>query len=54
MNDVIIFIKKMKKVFELLPDEEIDTYNEMYNNYPIKDFIAWINQKYQKLYSDKN
>ena len=31
MNDVIIFINKMKTVFDFLPDEEIDIYNDVYN-----------------------
>ena len=46
MNDVIIFINKMKTVFDLLPDEEIDTYNNIYNE-STEDFIAWINKKYE-------
>lgn len=46
MNDVIIFINKMKTVFNLLPDEEIDIYNDIYNK-STEDFIAWINQKYE-------
>ena len=47
MNDVIIFINKMKTVFDLLPDEEIDTYNNIYNE-STEDFIAWINRKYEE------
>lgn len=47
MNDVIIFINKMKKVFELLPDEEIDVYNDIYNE-STEEFIAWINKKYKE------
>ena len=54
MNDIVIFINKMKKVFELLPDEEIDTYNAIYNDFPTETFVAWINKQYQKLYLDKN
>lgn len=46
MNDVIIFINKMKTVFNLLPDEEIDTYNDIYNESTEK-FVVWINQKYE-------
>ncbi len=46
MNDVIIFLNKMKAVFDVLPDEEIDTYNDLYNESTEK-FIAWINQKYE-------
>ena len=46
MNDVIIFINKMKTVFNLLPDEEIDIYNDIYNESTEK-FVVWINQKYE-------
>lgn len=46
MNDVIIFINKMKTVFNFLSDEEIDIYNDIYNE-STEDFIAWINQKYE-------
>lgn len=47
MQDVIIFINKMKVVFNLLPDEEIDTYNDIYNESTEK-FITWINRKYEE------
>ena len=47
MNDVIIFINKMKTVFNLLPDEEIDIYNDIYNE-STEDFITWINRKYEE------
>lgn len=47
MQDVIIFINKMKVVFYLLPDEEIDTYNDIYNESTEK-FITWINRKYEE------
>lgn len=47
MQDVIIFINKMKAVFNLLPDEEIDTYNDIYNE-STEDFITWINRKYEE------
>ena len=47
MKDVIIFINKMKVVFNLLPDEEIDTYNNVYNE-STEEFIAWINKKYEE------
>ena len=53
-NDVITFINKMKVVFNLLPDEEIDIYNDMYNDYPTEDFIKWINQKYEELKTSIN
>lgn len=48
MNDVVIFINKMKTVFSSLPDEEIDLYNDMYNDTSTEDFVAWINQKYEE------
>ena len=47
MNDVIIFINKMKTVFNLLSDEEIDTYNDIYNE-STEEFIIWINKKYEE------
>lgn len=47
MNDVIIFINKMKTVFNLLPDEEIDIYNDIYNE-STEEFITWINKKYKE------
>ena len=47
MQDVIIFINKMKIVFNLLPDEEIDTYNDIYNK-STEEFITWINRKYEE------
>ena len=47
MKDVIIFINKMKIVFNLLPDEEIDTYNDIYNK-STEEFITWINKKYKE------
>ena len=47
MNDVIIFINKMKIVFNLLPDEEIDIYNDIYNE-STEEFITWINRKYEE------
>ena len=48
IKNIISFIDKMKAILDIIPDEEIDVYNEMYNNYPTKDFIAWINQKYEQ------
>ena len=47
--DVIAFINKMKDVFSALPDEEIDTYNDLYNDAPTEEFIAWTNRKYDEL-----
>lgn len=46
-DDVIIFINKMKVVFYLLPDEEIDIYNDIYNK-STEEFITWINRKYEE------
>ena len=47
MQDVTIFINKMKIVFNLLPDEEIDIYNDIYNK-STEEFITWINRKYEE------
>ena len=47
MNDVIIFINKMKTVFNLISDEEIDIYNDIYNK-STEEFITWINRKYEE------
>lgn len=47
MNDIVVFINKMKFVFNFLSDEEIDTYNDIYNESTEK-FIAWINKKYEE------
>ena len=47
MRDVIVFINKMKIVFDLLSDEELDMYNEIYNR-STEEFISWINQKYEE------
>ena len=47
MNDVIIFINKMKTVFNLISDEEIDIYNDIYNE-STEEFITWINRKYEE------
>jgi hypothetical protein len=38
----------MKIVFNLLPDVEIDTYNDMYNNASTEEFVTWINKKYEE------
>lgn len=46
MNDVFIFINKMKAVFSVLSDEEVDIYNDLYNESTEK-FVVWINQKYE-------
>ena len=47
MRDVIVFINKMKIVFDLLSDEELDMYNNIYNR-STEEFISWINQKYEE------
>ena len=47
MRDVIVFINKMKIVFNLLSDEELDMYNDIYNR-STEEFISWINQKYEE------
>jgi len=38
----------MKFVFYLLPDDEVDTYNDMYNDTSTEKFVTWINRKYEK------
>lgn len=48
MNDIVAFINRMKTVFNLLPDNEIDTYNDMYNDTSTEEFVAWINKKYEE------
>jgi hypothetical protein len=48
MNDIVAFINRMKAVFNLLPDEEIDTYNDMYNDTSTEEFVTWINKKYEE------
>lgn len=53
MSDVTVFINKMKVVFNLLPDEEIDTYNDIYNE-STEEFIAWINKKYEEFKNAAN
>ena len=47
MRDVIVIINKMKIVFDLLSDEELDMYNDIYNR-STEEFISWINQKYEE------
>ena len=47
MRDVIVFINKMKIVFDFLSDEELDMYNDIYNR-STEEFISWINQKYEE------
>ena len=47
MRDVIVFINKMKIVFDLLSDEELDIYNDIYNR-SAEEFVSWINQKYEE------
>lgn len=53
MQDVIIFLNKMKTVINSLSDEELDIYNDIYNK-TTEEFIAWINKEYGKLLGDKN
>lgn len=48
VSQIATFIDKMKTVFNLLSDEEIDEYNNIYNDKPTKEFIKWINQKYEE------
>ena len=53
MRDVIVFINKMKIVFDLLSDEELDMYNDIYNR-STEEFISWINQKYKEYSNNIN
>lgn len=46
--DVIEFLNKMKYVFETIPDDEIDYYNDMENG-KTEDFITYINNRYAEL-----
>ncbi len=48
ISQVATFINKMKTVFNLLSDEEIDEYNNIYNDKPTEEFIKWIEQKYKE------
>ncbi len=48
MNDIVAFVNKIKFVLNALPEEEIDTYNDMYNDMPTEEFVAWINKKYEE------
>jgi hypothetical protein len=48
VSQIATFINKMKTVFNLLSDEEIDEYNNIYNDRSTEEFIKWINQKYEK------
>lgn len=47
MKDVIIFINKIKVVLKFLPYEEIDTYNDIFNE-STEEFITWTNRKYEE------
>ena len=44
ISQKISFINKMKTVFDMVSDEEI----EEYSNKPTEDFVRWIDQKYEK------
>lgn len=50
MEDVINFVNKMKKVFDTIPDEEIDTYNNIYNNGSTEAFVYYIYRRYRELF----
>ena len=52
MQDVIIFLNKMKVVINSLSDEELDIYNDIYDK-TTEEFITWINKEYEKLLGDK-
>ena len=48
MKDVIIFINKIKVVLNVISDEEMDEYNNIYNDKSTEELITWINQKYEE------
>ena len=48
MNDIVAFVNKTKFVLNSLLEEEIDTYNDMYNDISTEEFVAWINKKYEE------
>lgn len=48
-KDVIIFINKMKYVFDHIDDWEVDHYNDIYNEASTEEFITYINKTYAKL-----
>ena len=48
-QDVIIFINKMKYVFDHIDDLEVDHYNDIYNEASTEEFITYINKTYEKL-----
>ena len=52
MQDVIIFLNKMKAVINSLSDEEFDIYIDIYNK-TTEEFVAWINKEYEKLLKNK-
>lgn len=52
MQDVIIFLNKMKTVIDSLSNEEFDIYNDIYDK-TTEEFITWINKEYEKLLGDK-
>ncbi len=47
-KDIISFINKMKVVLDVVSDEELDEYNNIYNNKNAKELVTWINQKYEQ------
>lgn len=48
-EDVIVFVNKMKYVFNHIDDWEIDHYNDIYNEASTEEFITYINKTYGKL-----
>lgn len=48
-QDVIIFVNKMKYVFDHIDDLEVDHYNNIYNEASTEEFITYINKTYEKL-----
>ena len=48
-EDVIVFVNKMKYVFDHIDDWEVDHYNDIYNEASTEEFITYINKTYEKL-----
>ena len=48
-EDVIVFVNKMKYVFNHIEDWEVDHYNDIYNEASTEEFITYINKTYGKL-----
>lgn len=50
-SHVVSFIDKIKAVLNIVSDEEMDEYNNIYNNKSTEELIKWINRKYEKYFN---